>query len=92
MQRIPHLGTRFRARLAALAGSGEAGRAVVRVIGALCREPLPGPQDAETIMPPVARYWFRRVPGHNLWIYFAFDDATLYLVTLTSRPPIPLTD
>jgi len=41
-------------------------------------------------MPPVARYWFRRVPGQNLWIYFAFDEAALYLVTLSGRPPIPL--
>ncbi len=41
-------------------------------------------------MPPTARYWFRRVPGQNLWIYFSFDDVTVYLVTLSAKPPIPL--
>jgi len=51
---------------------------------------LPGPQDAEALMPPVARYWFRRVPGQNLWLYFAFDDAELFAVSLTARPPVPV--
>jgi hypothetical protein len=50
---------------------------------------LPG-SDREGLMPPVARYWFRRVPGHNLWLWYAFDDAELILVSLTSTPPVPL--
>jgi hypothetical protein len=51
---------------------------------------LPGAQDAETFMPPVAQYWFRRVPGQNLWLYFAFDETELLLVSLSAKPPIPL--
>jgi len=43
-------------------------------------------------MPPVARYWFRRVPGHNLWLFFAFDQVELIAVSLTGRPPVPLVD
>jgi hypothetical protein len=53
------------------------------------REVLPG-LDAEALMPPVARYYFRRVPGFNLWIFYAFDDTELVLVSLTRNPPIPL--
>lgn len=51
---------------------------------------LPEPQDAETLMPPVARYWFRRISGQNLWLYFAFDDSELIAVSLTKIPPVPL--
>ena len=53
---------------------------------------LPGPQDREALMPPVARYWFRRVLGFNLWLWFAFDDAELRLVSLTDQPPTPSDD
>jgi hypothetical protein len=53
---------------------------------------LPGPQNAETLVPPVLRYWFRRAPGQNLWLYFAFDDAELIAVSLTAAPPIPRDD
>ena len=56
------------------------------------REILPGPQDAETLVPPVLRYWFRRVSGFNLWLLFAFDDAELIAVGLTAKPPIPIDD
>ena len=63
-----------------------------RDVASIAWGPLPGPQDAETLMPPVARYWFRRVPGHNLWVYFAFDEGELIIVTVTARPPVPLTD
>jgi hypothetical protein len=53
-------------------------------------ETLPGPNDAETMMPPVAIYWFRRIPGHNLWLYFSFSDTSVTAVSLTQRPPVPL--
>lgn len=42
------------------------------------------------MMPPTAIYWFRRVPGQNLWLYFSFSDADLYAVSLTQRPPVPI--
>jgi hypothetical protein len=78
-------------RLGAVGGT-PAGAALGRLLATLLREELPGPQDAEALMPPVARYWFRRVPGQNLWLYFAFSEADLYAVSLTQRPPVPLTD
>jgi hypothetical protein len=53
-------------------------------------EELPGQHDAETLVPPVKRYWFRRVPGQNLWLYFQFDESELVAVNLTSSPPIPI--
>ena len=42
--------------------------------------------------PPVARYWFRRVHGFNLWVWFAFDDSELILVSLTRQPRVPVDD
>jgi hypothetical protein len=42
------------------------------------------------MMPPVAVYWFRRVPDFNLWIWYAFDPDELTVVSLTDRPPIPI--
>jgi hypothetical protein len=90
MPRIARLSPRFHARHWSLEVSGATAVAVARTIAALTREPLPGPQDRETMMPPVARYWFRRVPDHNLWIYFAFSETELVAVTLSARPPIPL--
>jgi hypothetical protein len=92
MPRIARLSPRFYARYRSLGVSGAAALAVARTIAALTREPLPGPQDRETMMPPVARYWFRRVPDHNLWIYFAFSETELIAVTLSGRPPVPIGD
>lgn len=93
MLRLPRLSARFLSRREALgATSGPVALAVARTIVALARGPLPGVEDAETIMPPVARYWFRRVPGHNLWVYFAFGETELVIVTLSARPPIPIAD
>ena len=93
MLRLPILSTRFQERRKALGlTSGPAKFALAATVASIARGPLPGPQDAETLMPPVARYWFRRVPGHNLWVYFAFDEGELIIVTITARPPVPLTD
>jgi hypothetical protein len=87
------LNPRFLSRRIALGvTSGPVATAIRATIVALAREPLPGAQDAETLMPPVARYWFRRVPGQNLWLYFAFDDVELFVVNISARPPVPLND
>lgn len=51
---------------------------------------LPGPLDAETLVPPTARWWFRRVPGANLWVLFTFDSSSVTLRSLANNPPIPL--
>ena len=49
---------------------------------------LPGPLDAETLVPPVARWWFRRVAGANLWVLFTFDSSCVTLRSLANNPPI----
>jgi hypothetical protein len=51
---------------------------------------LPGFQDAETLVPPVKRCWFRRVVGQNLWLLFTFNDEALMLRALVKSPPVPL--
>jgi hypothetical protein len=56
------------------------------------RADLPGPQDAEALVPPVGRKWFRRVSGQNLWLYFAFSDNALIASDLSAQPPIPIDD
>jgi hypothetical protein len=66
------------------------GRALNALLASMLAAELPGTQDAETLMPPTARYWFRRVPGQNLWLYFAFSETQLFAVSLTRQPPIPL--
>ncbi len=93
MLRLPILSTRFQARRKALGlTSGPAKFALAATIANIARGPLPGPQDVETLMPPISRYWFRRVPGHNLWVYFAFDETQLVIANVTARPPVPLID
>ena len=94
MARVPRLSPRFLARRRSLGvvKGAAASVAVGATIAALVREELPGPEDREGLMPPVARYWFRRVPGHNLWLWFSFDDDELEIVSLTAVPPIPLDD
>lgn len=89
MFRTPRLTQRFQARRLALGLKPSESMALARTIAALSREPLPGPQDHEALMPPVARYWFRRVLTANLWLWFAFDDRELVLVSLTRQPPVP---
>jgi hypothetical protein len=88
--RVPHLTPRYCGRVKRLELQPEQTKAVARCTAALCREDLPTLQDAEASMPPTAIYWFRRVPHQNLWVWFTFDEATVFLVSLTSNPPVPL--
>ena len=91
--RILRLTERFDRSVRRLAVQGTAGgRALFSLLSAMQRAELPGPQDAETLFPPVARYWFRRVPGHNLWLFFAFSETELIVVSLSRTPPVSLTD
>jgi len=93
MPRLLTLTARFLKRRDALGVMAGAPAVAVRAtLVALARGPLPGPQDAETLMPPVARVWYRRVPGFNLWVFYDFSEAELVVVTLTARPPVPLID
>lgn len=76
MQRIPKLTERFNKRRRALGLiSGPRGIALARAIGALARGTLPGPADFETLMPPVRRYWVRRVVRFNIWVLYTFNDT-----------------
>jgi hypothetical protein len=52
-------------------------------------EILPGPLDYETIVPPVHRWWVRRLGGLNLWLYYRVRDDVLYLLVVTREPPVP---
>lgn len=91
--RILRLTPRFNLSVRRLGVRGTpAGAALSALLKTMEGAALPGPQDAETLMPPVARFWFRRVPGHNLWLLFAFSETELIVVTLTARPPVPLVD
>jgi hypothetical protein len=71
-------------------GATPDGRALYGMIRGMLAEALPAPQDFETLMPPVARYWCRRVPTRNLWLFFAFDEVHFSLVSLTAAPPVPI--
>ena len=70
--------------------SGHLARTVGECAAALSRDDLPTLQDAEAMMPPTSIYWFRRVPGANLWIWFTFDDQRVFLVSLTAKPSSPI--
>ncbi|MBI3202642.1 MAG: hypothetical protein HYZ29_13975 [Myxococcales bacterium] len=93
MARVIDLTPRFLARLDALGvqrGSG-ASKAIGATIAALANEPsLPGPGDALAATPPAGTAWVRRVPGHNLWLWFTASEAHLVVWSLHRRPPVPL--
>jgi hypothetical protein len=55
-------------------------------------EVLPGPLDYETLIPPVARAWVRRVGGYNLWLYYRVREDVVYLLFVTSTPPVPIVE
>lgn len=78
-------------RLGAIAGS-PSGRALSVTLSGMLNEALPGPLDAETLYPPVRRYWFRRIQMLNLWVYFRFDETELVAVDLSAQPPVPVID
>lgn len=67
-----------------------AAQALAGAIARLISGDLPGPNDAETLVPPVRQYWFRRVAGQNLWILFTFSDEQVTLRALLTKPPTPL--
>ena len=93
MQRVPRLTEGFIRRRRALGlTSGASATALARTVGALARGPLPGAADFETLVPPVRRYWVRRVSGFNLWVFYTFSDDNVTLRTLSNSPPVPLDD
>jgi hypothetical protein len=90
MPRIVSLTPRFCARHKQLQLERDAEGALTRCIRALGKDELPTAQDAEAMSPPVAIYWFPRVPRCNLWIRFVFDDHRVSLLGITTTPPIPI--
>ena len=89
--RVLRLSAKFHRTRRLLAQPGSpAAAALAATIARLLAADLPAPQDAYTmIAPPVIGYWFRRVPGCNLWVLYSFDDEQLTLRSLTDEPPIP---
>jgi hypothetical protein len=61
-------------------------------VAALCEaEQLPGLLDVRAIIAPVQPALVRRVPGHNLWVWYDLpDDAHVRLLTVTRTPPDPV--
>lgn len=59
-------------------------------IRSLAVGPLPGPADIEVGVPPVRTAWSRRVAGMNLWIYYSWDDARVFVLTVVTSPPVPI--
>ena len=89
--RVLRIGSRYqRARARLVRPSTSGARGLAATIARLQSGELPGPLDAETLVPPVARWWFRRVPGANLWVLFTFDASSVTLRSVTDHPPIPV--
>ena len=53
---------------------------------AACDE-LPTEADAAAFLPPVGRAWARYVSDAQLWLFFRFDEATVYAVAVGSQRP-----
>jgi hypothetical protein len=56
---------------------------------ALAAGDLPGAGDFETSFSP-GRAHVRRVPGHNLWLLYRFDDQHVFIMTARGDPPVPI--
>ncbi len=52
---------------------------------------LPGLGDVEAMIPPTAWAYVRRVPGHNLWVWYREGSSgELLVLNLTKIPPVPI--
>lgn len=52
---------------------------------------LPGLGDVEAMIPPTASAFVRRVPGHNLWVWYRVPSSgELLVLNLTKTPPVPI--
>ncbi len=82
---------RSRRRLAIATGTSRA-QAISAVVRALASaEALPEHTDLEVSFHP-GRAFVRRVPKHNLWVWFRIDAEHVTLMSITDEPPIPLED
>ena len=79
---------RARSRLGIATGSPRA-QAVAAVVRALAEaDILPEHADLEASFHP-SRAFVRRVPKHNLWVWFRVDADHVTLISITDEPPIP---
>jgi len=63
---------------------------VFAAIGALANaDTLPGLGDFETGFSP-GRAHVRRVPGHNVWLLYRFDDDHASILQARDEPPTPI--
>ena len=51
---------------------------------------LPAPADYEVQVPPVRTAWYRRIAGHNVWLFYRVRAEVLYVLYVTRSPPVPL--
>jgi hypothetical protein len=59
------------------------------VIDALVQaEMLPGPNDVSSKFAPGHAH-VRRVPKHNLWLWYRFDADHVTLLSVKEEPPVP---
>jgi hypothetical protein len=91
-QRIPRLSATLKRGLLKLGVEPRSARfrAVFATVGALAStETLPAATDFETSFAP-KRAHVRRVPGHNLWILYKFDDTYVDVLSVRDAPPVPV--
>jgi hypothetical protein len=62
---------------------------VSSTLRALATSPLPGGGDYETPFSPGTAH-VRRVPSHNVWILYRFDDGQVSIMTARNQPPVPV--
>lgn len=92
--RIPRLSPGFRRAMVRLniASSTTRRRAVAATVRALAADDLlPASQDTVVEFRP-GRAYVRRVPGHNLWVWYRFDSTTVSIVSVSDQPPVPSDD
>ena len=67
----------------------DVGRVVAELMDA---DVLPGPDEAFRLLPPRVAYGpmvgvhGRKVPGHDLWVWYRATDERLEVVTITAAP------
>jgi hypothetical protein len=93
--RTPRLSPRFLAQRGVLGITqrSASSRALAAAIADACSaEALPAPGDLTTLLDPDVRgvsllVHVRRVPGHNLWVWYRDTGGFLDLVDLIDHPP-----
>ncbi len=86
MPRIVSLTQRFCARYKQLKLERDAASALGRCICALEKDDLPTAQMSKPYRHPLRSIGFRRVPNHNLWVRFTFDDVRVNILWAFADP------